>query len=118
MTHVNPESKEARVRKVRYAYVVLALISCLTAFVAVQISLTAIRNNNQNFCDLVRSSTSTPAIKPANPKADPKAERTWEVYLKIVKLSEKLGCNKLSRKERVTCSSATRYTTSSRPLRR
>lgn len=82
----------SRFRKVRYAYVILALISVLCAVVAVEISLSAIRHNNHTFCDLMGSLTVTPAQRPANPAADKRGERTWEIYEKVLNLQNHLGC--------------------------
>lgn len=89
-----PPEAAARFKKVRYAYVVLALISFLAAGIAVQISLIAIRNNNHNFCDLVTSLKYPPPVRPADPAKDRRGERTWVIYNKVVRLDQRLGCNK------------------------
>jgi hypothetical protein len=91
---VLPPEAAPRFKRVRYAYVFLALFSFLCAAGAVQISIAAIRSNNQSFCDLVGSMTSPAPPKPVNPAADPKAERVWEIYNKVVTLDHRLGCNK------------------------
>lgn len=84
----------SRFKRVRYAYVILALISVLCAFIAVEISLAAIRSNNQNFCDLMGSLSYPAPVKPTDPEHDLRGERTWVVYNKIVRLDHRLGCNK------------------------
>lgn len=81
-----------RVRKIRYAYVVLALISVLCGLIAVEVSLKAISSNNQNFCDLTTSFASPAPVKPTDPAHDRRSERTWIVYNKVLRLSGKLGC--------------------------
>lgn len=89
-----PPEAAARFKKVRYAYVILALISFLAAGIAVQISLIAIRNNNHNFCDLVGSLKYPSPVRPADPEKDKLGERSWVIYNKVVKLDNRLGCNK------------------------
>lgn len=81
-----------RFKRIRYSYVVLALLSVVCAIIAVEISLAAIRSNNQNFCDLTTSFASPAPIKPTNPASDPRGERSWVVYNKIIKLNHHLGC--------------------------
>lgn len=96
---LGPEAA-SRFKKVRYAYVVLALISVVCAFIAVEIALAAIRNNNQNFCDLVATFKHPAPVKPTDPAKDPRGERTWIVYGKVVRLDRRLGCDKLYLLER------------------
>lgn len=82
-----------RLKRIRYAYVVLALLSVVCAAIAVEISLAAIRSNNKNFCDLTTSFASPAPVKPLNPVLDPRGERSWVVYNKIVKFNHKIGCD-------------------------
>lgn len=84
----------SRFKRVRYAYVILALISVICAIIAVEISLVAIRNNNQNFCDLVGSFKYPAPVKPVDPAKDKRGERTWIIYNKVVRLDHRLGCDK------------------------
>lgn len=90
---MGPEAA-SRFKRVRYAYVILALISVICAIIAVEISLAAIRNNNQNFCDLVGSFKNPAPVKPIDPGKDKRGERTWIIYNKVVRLDHRLGCDK------------------------
>jgi hypothetical protein len=90
---MGPEAA-SRFKRVRYAYVILALISVVCAVIAVEIALAAIRNNNQNFCDLVGSLKYPAPVRPVDPANDRRGERSWVIYNKVVRLDQRLGCNK------------------------
>jgi hypothetical protein len=77
-------------KRVKYAYVILAMISVLTAFIAVQISLAAIRGNNHNFCDLTHSLTVTPPVK--NHINVAQYNRSLAIYNELIGLQRHLGC--------------------------
>lgn len=76
----------------RRGFIVLALISCLTAFIATMVSLKAINDSQHKWCQVVNTITSIPVSPPANPKADPSRERSWEFFIEFVDLKRSLGC--------------------------
>lgn len=78
--------------KVRYSFVFLVILSCLTAFVAVMVSLSAVNSSNHKWCQIVTSLTAVPVPKPPDPTANPSRERSWEIYVQFVELKRSLGC--------------------------
>jgi hypothetical protein len=73
----------------RWAYVVLVLI-CMSLSMAVLQQ--EIRSDDMKFCEILQTSISVPVPKPADPSADPDAERDWKHYRNKVELSQRLGC--------------------------
>lgn len=78
--------------KSRYSFIVLVVLSCLGAFIAVSISLKAINDSNHKWCQVVNTILAVPAPKPGNAKADPSRERAYEFYTEFVDLKRSLGC--------------------------
>jgi hypothetical protein len=86
----------------RRGYIFLTLVNILMSVGAVLValhqidvdhrdSLHQIFVNNQKFCQVLEITPAAP--KPADPKANPSRERSYEAYLKVVRLRESLGCS-------------------------
>lgn len=52
----------------------------------------ALAETQQKFCGVVGGVTSVPVARPADPKANPSRETSWEWYQKFVRLATGLGC--------------------------
>ena len=76
----------------RRGFVVLALLSCLTAFIATMVSLKAINDSQHKWCQVVNTITAIPIPKPEHPEADQSRERAYEFYTEFVDLKRSLGC--------------------------
>jgi hypothetical protein len=76
----------------RRGYVVLVLISVFLSLTVLLYTAKQQRDSNHQFCDVFNALVQTPVHKPADPKADPSRERSYEIYLKFVKLDRNLGC--------------------------
>jgi hypothetical protein len=78
--------------KERYAYIILVLINVGLSCSLIFVFLYELKSNDQKFCQVVKSVTVVPAIRPINPAKDPSREKTWEHYRNFVDLGRSLGC--------------------------
>ena len=79
-------------RKERRSYIVLVLICIVLCGGVLTLSF---RNENQaerRWCGMLVVEKMYPPPKPANPKADPRAERVWLLHEARLKLYGELGC--------------------------
>jgi hypothetical protein len=75
-----------------YSFIVLVLIAALLSGAAVGVTFYEIGVNNHKFCQLIHTATTTVVPKPADPKANPSRERSYEGYMQAVRLGHSLGC--------------------------
>jgi len=52
----------------------------------------AVRDSEQAICLVVRLVTAHPVPKPANPRADPSRESSYEFYHAFTQVSQRFGC--------------------------
>jgi hypothetical protein len=78
--------------KERRAYIVLLAISVFLSAVVLAISLKTAHNDDKQMCIMLVVEKQYAPTKPADPKADPKEERVWQLHVARLKLAEKLGC--------------------------
>lgn len=78
--------------KERRAYLVLVFISIILSLSVLLLGAKQQRESDHQFCDVFNALVATPVHKPADPKKDPTRERSYEIYVKFVKLDRNLGC--------------------------
>jgi hypothetical protein len=80
--------------KERKAYVVLVAIAAVLSAGNILFTIVRVSESNHKFCTLINVSLSDsgPVPKPADPKADPKKEKSYEDYEIVVNLGHGLGC--------------------------
>lgn len=78
--------------KSRYSFLILVGLSCLTAFIAVMVSLKAINDSQHKWCQIVNTITAIPVPKPEHPVAGSQPERAYEFYNEFIDLRRSLGC--------------------------
>ena len=74
------------------AVVVLFLLAAVFGVSNWYWSAHEIGTNNHKFCEVVTGVTSVPVPRPADPKANPSRETSWEWYERFVSLGRSLGC--------------------------
>jgi hypothetical protein len=78
---------------VQKACAVLAVSMLVIGVANLLYTAKAVSDSNHNWCDLIHASLPLkPPVKPADPKKHPKAEKTYENYMLVIKLGHSLGC--------------------------
>lgn len=76
----------------RLARMIRENLATLLAVTSIAFTVIYVRYEGHLFCQVITSVTSTPAQRPADPKATPAQEKQYELYQKFVRLSDGLGC--------------------------
>jgi hypothetical protein len=76
----------------RRAYVVLVLICIFLCGATLAISGKTAHDSDKQMCIMLVVEKQYAPAKPADPKANPKGERVWQLHVARLKLAEKLGC--------------------------
>jgi len=79
-------------KKERRSYIVLASMSILLSMFVLLFGAYQTNANNHRFCDLFNALITQPVPKPADPHKDPSRARSYDLYVKFVKLDHNLGC--------------------------
>lgn len=80
------------IMKERRAYIVLVLICVFLCGGVLTISLRAENSGDKRTCEVLVVEKEFPPPKPADPKSDPAAERSWQLHVHRLKLYNELGC--------------------------
>jgi hypothetical protein len=56
------------------------------------LSVSALNRSQQNWCASLALLTANPVPRPADPKANPSREQSWEFYQSLVQLQHRFGC--------------------------
>jgi hypothetical protein len=81
------------VRNPVYSFIVLVLLSLVVGFLAVMVSLKAIHDNNQGWCNVITTLIEVPVPKPTRAEPNYKSQvRAFDIYEKLVDRSRTLGC--------------------------
>jgi hypothetical protein len=88
---VAPLSTPKSRARIRYAYVILALLTLLTSGASTLFSAHQIDTNNHKFCQVITGFTATPVPKPTSPKQHAVTTQ-YEWHQRFVQLGRSLGC--------------------------
>ena len=84
---------KATAREERKAYILLALLSVLLSVGTVLFVIKEVNEANHRWCDLIHASIPAKApVEPADPAANPAAEKKYHNYQLVVNLGRGLGC--------------------------
>lgn len=87
------EVANQRLKKVRWAYVVLAMLSLGLSVLTVLFVIKEVSDSNHKFCQIITTSLAPgPIAQPANPKKNPGQEKLYENYILVRDLGISLGC--------------------------
>lgn len=78
--------------KLRYAFVVLAVLALALAGASILFTVHYVGANDRKFCDVVTGFTAVPVAKPSDPAANPSRADDYEWYERFAALGRSLGC--------------------------
>lgn len=79
-------------RAVRYAVVALFSLAALLTATNILFTVTYVHASDRKWCTAMTLLTARPVPKPADPKANPSRQASWQFYQTFLDLRRNLGC--------------------------
>lgn len=76
----------------RRAIVALFAIALVLSGLSMLFTVSYVGDSNRQFCEVITGFTSVPVQRPADPKANPSRETSYEWYERFARLGRGLGC--------------------------